>query len=127
VVIGAGYGATAARHIRLWAPDTGVTIVERNADLFPPDQQFVLGGNTRTSDITMATWLRATADRAVRDEAAVDPAAQGTSRRRRDAAYDRLIVSPGVDFIYDRYRACRAPTRRAGCSTPGKPGRRPWR
>ncbi len=106
VVIGGGYGgATAARYIRQWAPDIDVTLVERNETFVScPISNMVLGGNTRMGDITMGYGgLSARGVRVVRGEAvAVDAAgkrvrlADGTS-----LAYDRVIVSPGIDFMYD--------------------------
>ena len=106
VVIGGGYGgATAARHIKLWAPDIDVTIVERG-DTFVscPLSNLVLGGNTQIGNITLGyDALRSRGINIVRDEAVgVDAVARqvrlagGTT-----LAYDRLIVSPGIDFIYD--------------------------
>ena len=106
VVIGGGYGgATAARHIKLWAPDIDVTIVERG-DTFVscPLSNLVLGGNTQIGNITLGyDALRSRGINIVRDEAVgVDAGARqvrlagGTT-----LAYDRLIVSPGIDFIYD--------------------------
>jgi len=107
VVIGGGYGgATAARHIKLWAPDIDVTIVERG-DTFVscPISNLVLGGNTQIGNITLGyDALRSRGISIVRDEAVgVDAGARqvrlagGTT-----LAYDRLIVSPGIDFIYDQ-------------------------
>jgi sulfide dehydrogenase [flavocytochrome c] flavoprotein chain len=107
VVIGGGYGgATAAKCIKLWAPDIGVTVVERNAEFVScPLSNLVLGGNTQMSNIAMGyDGLRSRGVQVLRDDAiAVDPAARqvrlasGTTLQ-----YDRLIVSPGVDFIYDQ-------------------------
>jgi sulfide dehydrogenase [flavocytochrome c] flavoprotein subunit len=106
VVIGGGYGgATAARYVKQWAPDIDVTVVERN-DVFVscPISNLVLGGNTQIGNITMGyDGLSARGVRVVRGEAvAVDAAAKQV--RLADGAtlpYDRVIVSPGVDFIYD--------------------------
>ena len=80
VVIGGGYGgATAARYIRLWAPDVDVTLVERN-DTFVscPISNLVLGGNTQMSNITMGyDGLKARGVRIVRGDAvAVDASAK---------------------------------------------------
>jgi sulfide dehydrogenase [flavocytochrome c] flavoprotein subunit len=107
VVIGGGYGgATAARYIKLWAPDIDVTVVERN-DVFVscPISNLVLGGNTQMSNITMGyDGLRSRGVRIARDDAAaVDAdARQVRLANGRTLSYDRLIVSPGIDFIYDQ-------------------------
>jgi sulfite dehydrogenase len=106
VVIGGGYGgATAARYIRLWAPDIEVTLVERN-DTFVscPISNLVLGGNTQMGNITMGyDGLKARGVRIVRGEAvAVDASAKQVRLADGSSlAYDRVIVSPGIDFIYD--------------------------
>jgi sulfite dehydrogenase len=107
VVIGGGYGgATAAKFVKLWAPDIDVTIVERNAEFVScPISNLVLAGNTQLANLTMGyEALRQRGIRMVRDDAvAVDPGArQVRLAGGATLAYDRLIVSPGVDFIYDQ-------------------------
>ena len=106
VVIGGGYGgATAARYIKLWAPDVDVTVVERN-DVFVscPMSNLVLGGNTQIGNVTLGyDGLRSRGVNLVRDDAvAVDASArQVRLASGKTLSYDRLIVSPGIDFIYD--------------------------
>jgi sulfide dehydrogenase [flavocytochrome c] flavoprotein subunit len=107
VVIGGGYGgATAARFVKLWAPDIDVTVVERNTEFVScPISNLVLAGNTQLSSISMGyDALRQRGIRIVRDDAvAVDPAARQVRLAGGNTlAYDRLIVSPGIDFIYDQ-------------------------
>ena len=107
VVVGGGYGgATAARYIKQWAPDIDVTVVERN-DTFVscPISNLVLGGNTQIGNITMGyDGLKARGVRVVRGDAvAVDAAAKQVRLADGSSlAYDRVIVSPGIDFIYDQ-------------------------
>lgn len=106
VVIGGGFaGATAAKYIRMWGPDIGVTLVERNSQFVScPMSNLVLGGNARIEDLTRGyDGLAKYGVRVVRDEAvSVDPGkrdvrlASGTSLQ-----YDRLIVAPGIDFLFD--------------------------
>jgi sulfite dehydrogenase len=106
VVIGGGYGgATAARYLKLWAPDIDVTMIERG-DVFVscPMSNLALGGNTQMSNITMGyDGLRSRGVNIVRDEAvAVDAGArQVRLGSGKTLPYDRLIVSPGIDFNYD--------------------------
>ncbi len=106
VVIGGGYGgATAARYIRLWSPDIDVTMVERN-DVFVscPMSNLVLGGNTQIGNVTFGyDGLRSRGVNIVRDDAvAVDAGArQVRLASGKTLSYDRLIVSPGIDFLYD--------------------------
>jgi sulfide dehydrogenase [flavocytochrome c] flavoprotein chain len=106
VVIGGGFsGATAAKYIRLWAPDVAVTLVERNTEFVScPMSNLVLGGNARIEDMTVGyDGLRQRGVRVLRDDAvAVDHEkrqvrlAGGTTLQ-----YDRLIVAPGIDFLSD--------------------------
>ena len=110
VVIGAGFGgATAAKYIRMWAPDIEVTLVERNSEFVScPISNLVLGGSKTLADITVGYGgLGKYGVKMMRDEAiAVDPVkrevrlASGTT-----LVYDRLIVSPGIDFGYEKIPA----------------------
>lgn len=107
VVIGGGYGgATAARYIRLWAPDIDVTVVEPGTEFIScPISNLVLGGNAKMADITMGySGLERHGVRIVRDAAV---AVDAENRQVRLAggsalAYDRVIVSPGVHLDYSR-------------------------
>ena len=105
VVIGGGYGgATAAKYIRMWDPGVDVTLVERN-DVFTscPMSNLVLGGN-RTMDEIRRSYdgLRRHGVRVIRDEATAVDAAKKVVRLQRtgDLQYDRLIMSPGIDFDF---------------------------
>ena len=106
VVIGAGFGGgTAAKYIKMWAPDIGVTVVEREAAFIScPISNLVLAGNTTMSEISRD--YRGLSNRGinvVRDNAVgIDPAAKTVRLAGGNTlGYDRLIVSPGVDFMYD--------------------------
>jgi sulfite dehydrogenase len=113
VIVGGGYGgATAAKYVKLWAPEIDVVVVERDAHFIScPISNLVLGGNTTMQDITMSReTLTSRGVRLVRDEAvAIDPARREVRLARGPSLpYDRLIVSPGVDFIYDKIPGLRA-------------------
>jgi sulfite dehydrogenase len=105
VLIGGGYGgATAAKYLRMWDPAIDVVMVERN-DVFTscPMSNLVLGGNRSMEDIRRTyDGLRRRGVRVVQDEAtAVDPARKVVRLQRGgELPYDRLIVSPGVDFNF---------------------------
>jgi len=117
VVVGGGYGgATAARYVKEWSPDIDVTVIERN-DVFVscPLSNLVLGGNAQIGDLSMGYGgLRARGVRVVRGDAvAIDAAAKQV--RLADGStlpYDRVIVSPGVDFIYDGIPGLKDPAAR---------------
>ena len=113
VVIGGGYGgATAARFVNLWAPDLDVTLVEPNTQFVScPMSNLVLGGNRDLSEITMSyDGLRQRGIRVVHDTAAVvDPdSRQVRLARGSTLQYDRLIMSPGIDFLYPQVPALKA-------------------
>jgi len=106
VVVGGGYGgATAAKYLRMWSGATiDVTLVERDAEFVScPLSNLVVAGNRQLADITLAyDGLEKWGVRRMRDEAvAVDPVAR-TVRLAGGATlnYDRLILSPGIDFIW---------------------------
>jgi sulfide dehydrogenase [flavocytochrome c] flavoprotein chain len=107
VVVGGGYGgATAARYIKIWAPDVDVTVVERGTEFVScPMSNLVLGGNTNMGTITMSyEGLRKRGVRVVTDEAVgVDAGARQVRLKGGSTLhYDRLIVAPGIDFMYDQ-------------------------
>jgi NADPH-dependent 2,4-dienoyl-CoA reductase/sulfur reductase-like enzyme len=108
VVIGGGFGgATAAKYIRLWAPEIEVVLVEREAAFVScPLSNLVLGGSQRIEDLTTGygALQKKYGVRVVHDEAtAIDAEKREVRLARGDVLkYDRLIVSPGVHFQYDK-------------------------
>ena len=109
VVIGAGYGgATAAKYVKMWAPDIAVTVVERGAEFIScPISNLVLGGSIQLKDVTHGyDGLKKRGITLVRDEAvSVDPVKREVRLAGGNVLdYDRLIVSPGIDFMYDEIR-----------------------
>lgn len=115
VVIGGGYGgATAARYVRLLSDHRiDVVLVEPNeAFVSCPLSNLVIGGSKRIADITTpyTALERRHGVRVVRDFAqAIDPRAK-TVRLAGGAtiAYDKLVVSPGVDLQFDAIEGLRA-------------------
>jgi sulfide dehydrogenase [flavocytochrome c] flavoprotein subunit len=108
VVVGGGYGgSTAARYAALWGGNAvAVTLVERDAAFVScPLSNLVLGGSKSMADITVG--YDALARRGVRIVHDVATAVDADRRRVRlargdELAYDRLILSPGIDFFFDR-------------------------
>ncbi|HZX84583.1 MAG TPA: FAD/NAD(P)-binding oxidoreductase, partial [Reyranella sp.] len=105
VVIGAGFGgATAARYLKRLDPTVDVTLVEREAAIVTcPFSNAVLGGYETLQGITRSLdGLKAAGIKVVRGEAsAID--LQARSVRLADGsrlAYDRLVVSPGIDLNF---------------------------
>ena len=108
VVIGGGYGgATAARYLRAWSGGAiEVILVERNTEFVScPLSNLVLGGTRRIGDLTMHYGgLRNAGVSLVNDEVIGIDADKRRIRLARNAeiAYDRLVVSPGVDLMHDQ-------------------------
>lgn len=107
VVIGSGYaGLAAAKYIRMWsAGQIEVVVIEKSSQFVScPLSNLVLGGSKTIHDLTFAydlvqknhgiTWLT--------DEvAAIDTTTKKVMMKRGEISYDRLIVAPGVDMIYE--------------------------
>ena len=105
-VVGGGYGgATAAKYIRMLDPGIEVVLIEPNeAFVSCPISNMVLGGFRTLADITMPyTGLAKHGVKVVRDSAtAIDLEKKQVRLTRGDpVAFDRVIVSPGVDFIWE--------------------------
>jgi sulfite dehydrogenase len=105
IVVGGGYGgATAAKYLRMWSEGAiEVFLVERNpAFVSCPLSNLVLGGSKRIEDITVGYGkLRDYGIQVIQDEVlGVNTEKKTISLNKlQDLAYDRLILSPGVDFI----------------------------
>jgi len=107
VVIGGGYGGgTAAKYIRMWSEQRiDVTLVEPSAEFVScPLSNLVLGGSKTLADITVSYdgLSQRQGVKLIRDTAtAID-----VDKRRVKLAggaelpYDRLILSPGVDYMW---------------------------
>lgn len=107
VVVGGGYGgATAAKYISMWSNGgIRVTLVERNAAFVScPISNLVLAGEKQLSDITVGyEGLAKYGIKVVQDEVTAVDADKRVVKLAKggDLAYDRLVLSPGVDFMYD--------------------------
>jgi NADPH-dependent 2,4-dienoyl-CoA reductase/sulfur reductase-like enzyme len=106
VVVGGGYGgATAARYVRLLDPTIDVILVEPNESFVScPISNMVLGGFKTMADITRPySGLERRGVRVVRDSAtAIDVEKKQVRLARGDAiGFERVIVSPGVDFMWE--------------------------
>ncbi len=113
IVVGGGYaGATAAKYLRLWGgPRLDIILIEPATRFVScPLSNLVLGGSRQLGELTFGF---AGLDRyAIRRLHA--PVAGIDVERRRvrlpdgdELACDRLILAPGIDFIYDGLPALR--------------------
>ena len=107
VVVGGGYGgATAAKYIRMLDPGIEVTLVEPNeAFVSCPISNLVLAGFKTMADITTPYdgLARNHGVKLVRDRVtAIDIDKRQVRLANGDLlSFDRVIVAPGVDFIWD--------------------------
>jgi NADH dehydrogenase FAD-containing subunit len=119
VVIGGGFGgATAAKYIGMWAPDIQVTLVERSRRFIScPLSNRVLAGvwglDELTRDYSALSYRWGV--RLIHDDAMAIDADQQRVRLAGGGtlAYDRLIVSPGVDLQYAEIPGLRSEEARA--------------
>jgi len=108
VIIGAGYaGATAAKYIRMWS-DYGiqVTLVEPNPSFIScPISNLVIGGSKTMTDITTPydNLVKRHGVQMVQDRVNHIDVDKRVVKLMSgvELTYDRLIVSPGVDFMWD--------------------------
>ena len=109
VVVGGGYGgATVAKYLRMWSEGSvQVTLIERNPTFIScPISNLVIGGQKTMEDITVSydglknKW----GVRVVQDNVLEIDAAKKTIALKAGGAmsYDRLVLSPGVDFMFDQ-------------------------
>ncbi|MGE0347949.1 FCSD flavin-binding domain-containing protein [Hydrogenophaga sp.] len=108
VVVGGGYGgATAAKYVRMFSDNRiDVTLVEPNASFVScPISNLVLGGHKTMADITTPydNLSRRHGVKVVRDMvASIDPDKRTVKLASGgELPYDRLILSPGIDFMWD--------------------------
>jgi sulfide dehydrogenase [flavocytochrome c] flavoprotein chain len=106
VIIGGGFGgATAARYLKRFNPAIRVTLIEPASEfVMCPMSNRVIHGGLTLKDISRPydrfvsrndiRWIRAVADD-------IDPDRREVRVGKDRIAYDKLIVSPGVDYVYD--------------------------
>ena len=116
MIIGAGYGGqTAAKYLRMWsAGSIEVMLVDREPTFIScPMSNLVIGGSRTLAEITRSrNRLREYGVQLLTDEVtAVDHAKKIVKFKDRyaDMGYDRLIVSPGVDLMYETLPGMKSP------------------
>jgi len=107
VIIGGGFaGATAAKYLSMWSPGTEVVMIERNAQFVScPQSNLVLSGNRSLLQLThdYGDLSRKYGVKTVQAEVvAIDTEKQQVTLHDGVViSYARLVIAPGVDFIYD--------------------------
>ena len=112
VVVGGGYGgATIAKYLRMWSEGgVQVTLIERNPTFIScPISNLVIHGSKSMEDITVSydglknKW----GVRIIQDEVAGVDATKKTVTLKSggNVSYDRLVLSPGVDFMWNEIPA----------------------
>ncbi len=108
VIIGGGYaGTTAAKYIRMWSNGNIETVVIEKSSQFVscPLSNLVLGGSKSINDLTFGYDLvkKNHGVKWVNDEVtAIDLSVKKITMKRGEITYDRLIIAPGIDFMYDK-------------------------
>lgn len=107
VIVGGGPGgSTAAKYLKRYAPETRVTLIEPNRRFTTCfGSNWVLGGINTMADITHgydALHSRHGVEIVHDSVTGIDSAARKvTLAGGGSLAYDRLVVSPGIDFRFD--------------------------
>ena len=115
VVVGGGFGgATAAKYLRKWSEGgVQVTLIERDTQFVScPISNLILSGDKTLADVTVGyEGLKKWGVRVIHDDVTGVDAAKRTLRLARggELSYDRLVLSPGVDFVYDQIPGLASP------------------
>jgi len=106
VVIGGGWGgATAARYIRMADPSIEVVMIEPGREFIScPFSNLVLSGQRTIESLTLSyDGLRGRGVTIVNDTVtAIEPDTKRVRLGEGYLAYDRLVVSPGIDFQWEQ-------------------------
>jgi len=115
LVVGGGYGgATAAKYVRLFSDQKIEVVLVEPGDAFVscPISNLVLGGHKTIADVTTSydSLAKKHGVRIVKDMvASIDPAKKtATLASGPVIAYDKLVLSPGVELMFDGVQGLRA-------------------
>ncbi len=104
VVIGGGFGGTiAAKYIRMMDKSIEVVLIERNDHFVScPFSNLYIGGILTDMGALTIKYDKLAANHGIKvvqaEVTAIDPAAKSVTTSKGTIAYDRLVVSPGIDF-----------------------------
>ena len=112
VVIGGGWGgATASRYIRMADPSIEVVLLEPNREFVScPFSNLVLSGRRTIESLTLSYGgLRARGVKIIHETAtAIEPDTKRVRIGQGYLTYDRLVVSPGIDFQWEQVEGLEA-------------------
>ena len=114
VVVGGGWGgATAAKYTRLWSDESiDVTLVEPNRTFVScPISNLVVGGSRKLDELTMGyDGLRRRGVNVVHDAVTAIDADKKQVRLASGGTlpFDRAVVSPGIEFMYEQVKGMNA-------------------
>lgn len=104
VVVGGGYGGTiAAKYVRMLDKTIEVVMIERNKQFIScPFSNYYIGGLIPDLSTLTIGYDKLAANHGIKmvygEVTGIDPAAKMVTTANGSIAYDRLIVSPGVEF-----------------------------
>ncbi len=114
VVIGGGYGGTiAAKYIRMMDKSIEVVMIERNDHFVScPFSNLYIGGILKDLNPLTIKYDKLAANHGVKvvqaEVTAIDPAAKVVTTSKGTVSYDRLVVSPGIDFRLEEMKGYNA-------------------
>ena len=104
VVVGGGYGGTiAAKYIRMMDKSIEVVMIERNDHFVScPFSNLYIGGIIKDLNPLTIKYDKLASNHGVKvvqaEVTAIDPAAKTVTTSKGTVSYDRLVISPGIDF-----------------------------
>jgi sulfide dehydrogenase [flavocytochrome c] flavoprotein subunit len=104
VVVGGGYGGTiAAKYIRMMDKSIEVVMIERNDHFIScPFSNLYIGGILKDLSPLTIKYDKLAANHGIKvvqaEVTAIDPAAKVVTTSKGTVSYDRLVLSPGIDF-----------------------------
>lgn len=105
VIAGGGFGgATAAKYLKIMDPKLDVVLIEERPEFIScPVSNLVIGGLKEMKEITFSysTLAKKYGIKVLNAKVlAIDPLTHKVETSKGTVAYDRMILSPGVDFMY---------------------------
>ncbi|MDD2898751.1 MAG: NAD(P)/FAD-dependent oxidoreductase [Desulfuromonadaceae bacterium] len=106
VVAGGGFGgASTAKHLKMMNPKLDVVLIEEREQFIScPVSNLVIGGLKQMKDITFSytTLARKYGVKILNATVlGIDPVSHRVETSRGSLSYDRMILSPGIDYMYE--------------------------